>query len=95
MESYRLTDEAEADLIRIHQWGVRNHGEAQADRYYNAFFERFEQLAKQPLLYPVVDNIRKGYRRCVCGADSIYYRINGETVEIMAIIGQQDANEWL
>lgn len=42
MGNYRLTEDAEADLIRIHQWGVRNHGEAQADRYYTAFFERFE-----------------------------------------------------
>ena len=95
MGTYRLSNEAEADLIRIHQWGVRNFGEAQADRYYHAFFERFEQLAEQPLLYPAVDNIRKGYRRCVCGTDSIYYRIHGETVEIMAIIGRQDEDEWL
>lgn len=95
MGSYRLTEEAEADLIRIHQWGVRTHGEAQADAYYFQFFERFERLAEQPLLYPVVDDIRKGYRRSVCGTDSIYYRFEGETVEIMAIIGQQDADEWL
>jgi toxin ParE1/3/4 len=31
----------------------------------------------------------------VCGVDSIYYRIEGETVEIMAIIGRQDLEEWL
>ncbi len=95
MGRYRLTDEAEADLIRIHQWGVHTHGEAQADAYYFQFFECFEKLAEQPLLYPPVDDIRKGYRRCVCGVDSIYYRIEGETVEIMAIIGQQDARQWL
>lgn len=48
MRNYRLSDEAEADLIRIHQWGVRNHPEEQADRYFIAFFDhfdRFEQLA--------------------------------------------------
>ncbi len=41
MGSYKLTDEAEADLIRIHQWGVRHHGEEQADRYFAAFFDHF------------------------------------------------------
>jgi toxin ParE1/3/4 len=46
-------------------------------------------------LYPAVDDIREGYRRSVCGVDSIYYRIEGETVEIMAIIGRQDVEEWL
>ena len=39
--------------------------------------------------------IREGYRRSVCGADSIYYRINGDTVEIMNILGQQNINETL
>ena len=58
-------------------------------------FERFEQLAEQSLLYQAVDDILPGYRRSVCGSDSIYYRIDGETVEIMAIIGQQDLDEWV
>ena len=74
---------------------IKKWGEAQADKYYNDFFDRFEQLAKQPYLYQPVDYIRKGYRRCVCGVDSIYYRIENNTVEIMNILGQQDTNETL
>jgi toxin ParE1/3/4 len=42
-----------------------------------------------------VDDIRAGYRRSVCGIDSIYYRVQGDSVEIMAIIGQQDLDQWL
>jgi toxin ParE1/3/4 len=95
MGNYRLTEDAQADLIRIYRRGLRDHGEVQADTYYNAFFDRFEQLAEQPLMYPAVDEIRAGYRRSVCGIDSIYYQIQGEVVEIMAIIGQQDTGEWL
>jgi toxin ParE1/3/4 len=95
MGNYRLSENAKADLTRIYRRGLREYGEAQADKYYEAFFERFEQLAEQPLLYQAVDNIRPGYRRSVCGSDSIYYRIDGETVEIMAIIGQQDLEEWI
>ena len=94
MGNYKLSNEAETDLIRIHQWGFRYHGEEQADRYFAAFFDHFEQLAEQPLLYAVSD-IREGYRRSMCGKDSVFYRIEGETIEIMAIIGQQDADEWL
>ncbi|MCP5443660.1 MAG: type II toxin-antitoxin system RelE/ParE family toxin [Chromatiaceae bacterium] len=67
----------------------------QADKYLDAFFDRFEQIAQQPLLYQTVDDIREGYRRSVCGVDSIYYRIDGKAVEIMAIIGQQDLYDWL
>jgi toxin ParE1/3/4 len=45
-------------------------------------------------LYPATD-IREGYRRSVCGSESVYYRIVGETVEIMAIIGRQEVDDWL
>ena len=95
MGSYKLSEDAKADLTRIHQHGIRRYGEAQADKYYYALFDRFEQLAEQPLLYQAVDEYRRGYRRSVCGVDSIYYRIDGDTVVIMAIIGQQDMDEWL
>jgi len=44
-------------------------------------------------LYQAVDDIRAGYRRSVCGIDSIYYRVDGDTVEIMNILGRQDTNE--
>jgi len=96
MVSYRLSKNAKLDLKRIYMQGLYTHGEAQADKYFNDFFERFEQIAGQPLLYPTVDEIRFGYRRSICGVDNIYYRISsGNTVEIMAIIGQQDTSKWL
>lgn len=91
----RLKEEAEAGLERIWFYGLEHWGLAAANEYYAGFFEHFEQLAAQPLLYPAVDDIHEGYRRSVCGTDSIYYRIEGQTVEIMAIIGQQDVDKWL
>lgn len=95
MGNYKLSKDAQADLIRIHQHGVRVHGEAQADEYYFAFFTRFEQISEQPFLYQGCDNIRKGYRQSICGVDTIYYRVKGDTVEIMNILGRQNRGEWL
>ena len=95
MANYRISENAKADLGRIYRRGVREYGEALADRYYDAFFDRFEQLATRPYLYQAVDDIREGYRRSVCGVDSIYYRVDGDTVEIMCILGQQDIDEWI
>jgi len=95
MGRYRISQEAEADLVRIHQYGVRNYGEQKADQYFYAFFDRFEKLANNPHLYSNVEHIRLGYRRSVCGVDNIYYRIDGNDIEIMAIIGQQDTKQWL
>ena len=95
MVKFRLSNEAKEDLIRIHHYGVEKFRLTQADKYFNSFFECFEIIARQPFSFESVDYIKKGYRRCVCGADSIYYRINIDTVEIMAIIGRQDLNNIL
>ena len=95
MTNYRLSNEAKADLIRIHQFGVEKFGMSQADKYYNSFFDYFEIIAQRPFSFESVDYIRKGYRRCVCGVDSIYYRIENEVIEIMAIIGRQDIDNIL
>lgn len=93
MEKYRLSEDAKDDLIRIHQYGVRKFGERQADLYFFAFFEKFEKIAENPLIYQGVDHILPGYRRCVCGVDSIYFRLEGGMVEIISIIGRQDIDE--
>jgi toxin ParE1/3/4 len=95
MAKYRLSNEAKEDLIRIHHYGVRKFGIAQADKYFDTFFEYFDIIAQRPFSFESVDYIKKGYRRCVCGVDSIYYRIENRTVEIMAIIGRQDLNSIL
>ncbi len=95
MGNYKLSEDAKNDLIRIHQYGVRKFGEAQADKYYQAFFDQFERIAEQPYLYQAMDHIRQGYRRCVCGVDSIYYRIEGNMIEIISILGRQDTDTFV
>ncbi|MBC6401368.1 MAG: type II toxin-antitoxin system RelE/ParE family toxin [Ekhidna sp.] len=92
MAKYRLSNEAKADLIRIHQYGVEKFGMVQADRYFDSFFEYFDIIAKRPFSFESVDYLKGGYRRCVCGVDSIYYKINENIVEIMTIVGRQDLN---
>ena len=95
MAGYRLSEEAKADLKRIYKRGFKEFGEAKADEYYRAFFRRFDRIADQPQLYPAVDHIKQGYRRSICGVDSIYYRETNGSVEIMRILGRQDARDQL
>ena len=95
MAKYRLSNEAKADLIRIHHYGIGKFGIVQADKYFDAFFDYFEIIAQRPFSFESVDYIKKGYRRCVCGVDSIYYRVENGIVEIMAIVGSQDLNNVL
>ncbi len=95
MANYRLSNVAKDDLIRIHQYGMARFGEIQADRYFEHLFEYFDIIAQRPYSFESVDYIKTGYRRCACGADSIYYRLNDDLVEIMAIIGRQDVTNRL
>ena len=90
MANYRLSNVAKHDLVRIHHYGVETFGMQQADNYFDSLFICFETISKQPFSFEAVDYIKKDYRRCVCGSDSIYYRINNNIVEIMTIIGRQD-----
>ena len=95
MAKYRLSNEAKNDLIWIHQYGVKKFGMTQADRYYYSFFEYFDIIADRPFSFKSVNYLKSDYRRCVCGADSIYFKVNENVIEIMAIIGRQDLAENL
>lgn len=93
MAEYKLSNTAKEDLIRLHHYGIHKFGQKQADKYLDKLFDHFEIIAERPLAFESVDYIRSGYRRCVCGVDSIFYRVENDTVEIMAIVGRQDLNQ--
>lgn len=93
MANYLISNEAKEDLIRIYRYGVEKFGATQAERYFNTFFEYFEIIAANPYSFESIDIIKPGYRRCVCGSDTIYYRIENMIVEIMAVIGKQGISQ--
>ncbi|TYC07296.1 type II toxin-antitoxin system RelE/ParE family toxin [Bizionia gelidisalsuginis] len=95
MAKYRLGNEAKNDLIRIHHYGIEKFGMTQADKYFESFFEYFDIIAERPYSFESVEYIKNEYRRCVCGSDSIYFKINKDIVDIMAIVGSQNLNEKL
>ncbi|KAA3624634.1 MAG: type II toxin-antitoxin system RelE/ParE family toxin [Flavobacterium sp.] len=95
MAKYRLSNLAKEDLIRIHQFGIEKFGMRQADNYFYSFYEHFDMIAERPYSYESVDFMKTGYRRCVCGSDSIYFKVNEGIIDIMSIIGKQDLNNIL
>ena len=95
MANYKLSNSAKEDLIRIHHHGFKKFGVIQADKYFESFFEYFDIIAQRPFSFESIDYIKTGYRRCACGADSIYYKVNNGNVEIMAIMGRQDLKDIL
>lgn len=55
MTEYKLSHVAKEDLIRIHQYRVKQFGIKQADNYFESFFDHFELLAKNPLAFELVN----------------------------------------
>lgn len=90
MYSYKLNIQAEEDLTRIFEYGIGQFGLKQAEKYYEMFFDCFYKIALNPFLFPNANHYKIGYRYCVCGADTIFYKINSYEIEIMAILGRQN-----
>ena len=80
MAKYRLSTLVKQDLIRIHHYGVQKFGVTQGDKYFESFFEYFDIIAERPYSFESVDFIKTGYRRCVCGSDSIYFKIDNNVI---------------
>ncbi len=95
MAEYRLSEAAKEDLVSIAQYGDAQFGVAQSDQYREKLKRRFSVLVETPELFATVDHIRAGYRRSVCGVHSIYYRIEGQHVEIVRVLGRQDPEKQL
>ena len=85
-----ITVEADQDLDALYIDGYQRWGEDQADKYYDAIILHFNILCDNPYLFRAVDEIRKGYRRSICGKHSIFYRIHGNAVEIMGLVRSQN-----
>lgn len=88
--SLRITNVADQDLDDLYTEGFTTWSEAQADRYYDGLLERFERICEHPKMYPAVDEIRAGYRRSVYEKHAIYYVVDEDAVEILAVVKYQD-----
>lgn len=92
MGEFKLNEEAEEDLIRIYKYGIQRFGIIQADKYYTKLYKCFDEITKRPYSFESTNYIKAGYRRCVCGSDSIYFRVMQDRIEIMTIVGRQNLN---
>ncbi|OYU83140.1 MAG: plasmid stabilization protein [Flavobacterium sp. BFFFF2] len=90
MYQFELSATAKEDFLRIYEYGIGKFGINQADKYFNMMHDCFSKIASNPYLFPEATRFKAGYRYCVCGVDTIFYKINTNQIEIMAIIGKQD-----
>ena len=87
---YRLTIAAQRDMDQLLDQGIDDYGVDAAINYYDKLEKRLSELVEQPHSYPAVNEILAGYRRAVCGAHMIYYRIDSSEIIIARILKKQD-----
>lgn len=92
MGKYLLSNVAKDDLIRIHHYGVAKFGLIQANKYFVTFFGLLWNYSSTTISFESIDYIKTGYRQCIWGSDTIYFRVNNDIFEIMAIVGRQNLN---
>jgi toxin ParE1/3/4 len=65
----------------VHQWGT-----AQADQYLHDLDREIQRLLKFPELGTPYDHIRAGYRALPVKRHLVFYRRNGEHLEIVRVL---------
>jgi toxin ParE1/3/4 len=87
MANYRLSKRAERDLVNIATYTIQNFGTRQARLYRDGLFKACEMIAEFPLIGSDQSQIKKNIRRHVHESHSIYYRVDGDLIFILRILG--------
>lgn len=89
MAGFRFSRRAESDLVEIIRYTLNRWGEDQAARYIDSLEVCCEQLARNPALGRVCDDIRQGLRRMEHGRHVVFYRQEPGGVLISRILHQR------
>ncbi|MGI9305106.1 MAG: type II toxin-antitoxin system RelE/ParE family toxin [Gammaproteobacteria bacterium] len=87
MAEYWLLCDAEADLDEIADYTIEKFGLEQARVYKDGLKRAFQLLAENPLIGSDQGHIRPNVRRFVHKSHAIYYRLDGDDVLILRILG--------
>ncbi len=85
MNRYAVGERAIADLDEIWTYIAFDNPDA-AERQNRRFFDRFEQLARQPDLGEAVGCLTAGLRRSLVGNYVVYYEIETDHVYIRRVL---------
>jgi len=89
MAKFRLSRRAEADLLSIGEFTIREWGMSQAARYLNELETCCQMLADNPGLGRACDYVRSGLHRHEHGKHVLFYRQDRNGILISRILHQR------
>ena len=83
----QISARAEKDFKSIQRYTLKTYGEKQVWKYTGLLKEGIGKLQENPNLYGHTrPDIPQNYRACKIGGHSLIYRIEGQTVYLIAIL---------
>lgn len=84
-KNHKLTPRAERDLKDIWLYTAEAWSDEQAEIYVASLEKQFEALADSPYMGAARPDIEQGYRYFPEGKHLIFYRVENETIVILAV----------
>jgi toxin ParE1/3/4 len=86
MGEYRVSDQADEDLLDIYLYGVARFGRPQAVECQFSFERCFELIADNPRMGRLTDTFRAGLRRHEHSSHVVIYKEQPDHVLIVAVV---------
>jgi len=89
LSAYRLSPAAQADLDAIWTFGEKRWGVERAELYIRQIQRAVETVANDPRRGRSCDDIRGGYFKFTAGTHVLFFRCDGDVIEIVRILHQR------
>lgn len=86
MNDYRLSTQAENEILDIFLYGIEQFGLSQARLYKDEMESCFQLLGNNPRMGRAATTVGEGIRRHEYGSHVIFYEIDGSGVLILTVV---------
>lgn len=96
MTRLRLSQEAREDLRSIWMYSADRWGAQRANRYVETIRTAITGLTNGKTASRSAEGVLPGCRRAICGRHVVYFREDGDAVEVIRVLHQRmDAGRWV
>lgn len=80
---------AREDIKKIWNYSFKEHGEAQADKYFDELIVGMNSIQNNPNIGVACDYIRLGYRQYQVNKHFIFYRLSDKKIYIVRVLHER------
>ena len=84
-----LQVKAREDIKKIWIYSFQEHGEQQADKYYDELMLGMESIRDNPLIGVTCDYIRVGYRQHHINKHLVFYRVGNKKIHVIRVLHER------